>query len=141
MSLRKILSQVKSSNDLIYLALMSIYASQDGSSSKLGARKFILPELVYLLDEKSLMNLMAYFGGETVAIPKPSALKDQLYGVLAYYYSEVEGIKDWQAITRKIGLEYSELLEAKLKALSRDVCRNLDGIRLIPPVPDGEQKS
>lgn len=137
MSLRNILSQVKSSNDLIYIALMSIYAASDESSSKLGARKFVLPELVYLLDEQSLINLMTYFGGETISIPKASILKDQLYGVLAYYYSEIEGIKDWKDVISKIGLEYSELLEQKLKLLSKQVADNLEGIRLLPPMPGG----
>ena len=138
MSFRKILGQVKSNNDLVYIALMSIYARSDESASKMGARKYVLPELVYLLDEKSLANLVTYFGGESIAIPKPAELKDQLYGVLAYYYSEIEGIKDWKLITAKMSLPYSPELEAKLRLLMKGVSEAMEGIRLLDHIPDSK---
>lgn len=139
MSFRKILSQVKSNNDLVYIALMSIYAGTDESVSKMGARKYILPELVYLLDEKSLSNLVAYFGGESIAIPKASALRDQLYGVMAFYYSEIEGIKDWKEIAGRMDLPYSPDLEAKLEILMRDTEKAMEGIRLLRDFPDPKE--
>lgn len=136
MSFKKILSQVKSSNDLLYIALMSIYAKSSNDVSKMGAKKFILPELVYLLDEKSLTNLITYFGGETIAIPKASVFKDQLYGILAYYYSEIEGIKDWKTIAKKMSLPYSAELESKLKVLMRNVSESMEGVKLLSPIPN-----
>lgn len=136
MSFKKILSQVKSSNDLLYIALMSIYAKSNNDVSKMGAKKFILPELVYLLDEKSLTNLITYFGGETIAIPKASVFKDQLYGILAYYYSEVEGIKDWKTIAKKMSLPYSAELESKLKILMRNVSESMEGVKLLSSIPN-----
>lgn len=136
MSFKKILSQVKSSNDLLYIALMSIYAKSSNDVSKMGAKKFILPELVYLLDEKSLTNLITYFGGETIAVPKASVFKDQLYGILAYYYSEIEGIKDWKTIAKKMSLPYSAELESKLKILMRNVSESMEGVKLLSPIPN-----
>lgn len=136
MSFKKILSQVKSSNDLLYIALMSIYAKSSNDVSKMGAKKFILPELVYLLDEKSLTNLITYFGGETIAVPKASVFKDQLYGILAYYYSEIEGIKDWKTIAKKMSLPYSTELESKLKILMRNVSESMEGVKLLSPIPN-----
>ena len=136
MSFKKILSQVKSSNDLLYIALMSIYAKSSNDVSKMGVKKFILPELVYLLDEKSLTNLITYFGGETIAVPKASVFKDQLYGILAYYYSEIEGIKDWKTIAKKMSLPYSAELESKLKILMRNVSESMEGVKLLSPIPN-----
>lgn len=136
MSLRNILSQVKSSNDLLYIALMSIYAKSDSSSSKMGARKFILPELVYLLDEKSLTNLITYFGGESIAIPKASVFKDQLYGIMAYYYAEIEGIKDWESILKKMDLPYSLEMELKVKTLMENVSESMEDIKLLSSIPN-----
>lgn len=136
MSVKQIIKQVKNTNDLLYLALLSLYSRTNDDHSKRGAKQFILPEIVYLLDEKSLVNLVTYFGGETIAIPKSSELKDQLYGILAYYYFEVEGIKDWKSIAEKMNLPYSEKLGEKLKELSKGIANSLEDVRLLSGIPN-----
>lgn len=139
MSLGKIFEQIRSNNDLLYLALLSFEASVDTSKSKMGSRKYVLPELVYLLDEKSLINLISYFAGETITIPKASVLKDQLYGILAYYYHDVERISDWTKVINKMELPYSNELEQKLIQLRRAVAKNLDDVKLLPFIPNTKE--
>jgi hypothetical protein len=139
MSLGKIFEQIRSNNDLLYLALLSFEASIDTSKSKMGSRKYVLPELVYLLDEKSLINLISYFAGETITIPKASVLKDQLYGILAYYYHDVEEITDWASIIDKMDLPYSKELEQKLIHLKQATAKNLKEIRLLPFIPNNKE--
>ena len=138
-TLGKIFSQIRANNDLLYLALLSFEATIDKSKSRMGSRKYILPELVYLLDEQSLVNLITYFAGETITIPKASVLKDQLYGVLAYYYSDIEKIESWPSIIAKMDLPYSPELEKKLRILKDHVAKSLEGIRLLPSIPNEKE--
>lgn len=133
-TLSKIFSQIRSNNDLLYLALLSFQAGIDSSKTRRGARKYVLPELAYLLDEQSLTNLVTYFAGETITIPTASVIKDQLYGILAYYYSDILGMQDWQSIAAKMSLPYSDELGQKLAALRDQVAKNLEGIQLLPKI-------
>ena len=134
MSIKSIIKKIRNSNDLVYLALVGIQSKAE-NKGKSGLRKNILPELVYLLDETSLVNLISYFEGETIYIPKASHVKDQLYGILAYYYYEEEGLKDWKKVIEKMELPYSQELESKLAVLKEDTEHSLKGIKLLSEIP------
>jgi len=132
----ELISQIKNKNDLIYIALMSLYAQKSSESTKFNSKKIILPELVYLLDEKSLINLITYFGGESISIPRPSEIKDQLFAILAYYYYDIEGIKDWRKIIDKLDLIYSDDLAIKLKQLRDGLIPSIEDIKLLSEIPN-----
>lgn len=119
--LKHLLDDLKDSSELYYLSLLII-------SSKIG-KGSILPELVFLLDEKSLNNLLFYYGGETVKFPTLSELRDQLYGILMYYYYDVQG-NSWRKSIDKLGVEYSGELSYKLRKLREEVLDNLKGIKI-----------
>lgn len=119
--LKHLLDDLKDSSELYYLSLLII-------SSKIG-KGSILPELVFLLDEKSLNNLLFYYGGETVKFPTLLELRDQLYGILMYYYYDVQG-NSWRKSIDKLGVEYSGELSYKLRKLREEVLDNLKGIKI-----------
>ena len=108
-------------NDLYYLSLMIL-------SAKIGTNS-ILPEIIFLLDEKSLNNLLCYYGGQTVKIPTLQDLRDSLYGILIYYYYDIQG-NSWKESFKKMGLEYSGELSWKLSKLRREVIKGLEGIKI-----------
>lgn len=49
-----------------------------------------LSELAYILDEKNLLKLCEYFGGQTLKIPTIDQLEETIYGMLLYQYVDVE---------------------------------------------------
>lgn len=120
-SLQSLMNDVKDTSDLYYLSLMII-------SSKLGSDS-LLPELVFLLNEDSLNKLLYYFGGQTITIPTVSEFRDYLYGILIYYYYDIEGLS-WRKSIDKMGLEYSGQLSRKLNKLRRQVINGLQDVKI-----------
>lgn len=57
-----------------------------------------LSELAYILDEKSLLKLCEYFGGQTVKIPTIDQLEETIYGMLLYQYVDIEKLAMDEAI-------------------------------------------
>ena len=57
-----------------------------------------LSELAYILDQKNLLKLCEYFGGQTVKIPTIDQLEETVYGMLLYQYIDVEKIPEKDAI-------------------------------------------
>lgn len=55
----------------------------------------ILSELAYLLDNKSFINLIQYFGGQTVKIPTVDEVKECIQLLLLYQYVNIEK-KPWK---------------------------------------------
>jgi len=124
-----LISSVKDTSDLYYLSL-TVLASRISNGS-------FLPELVFLLDEKSLNNLLYYYGGQTIEVPKLSDLRDYLYGILIYYYYDIQGLS-WKKSVAKIGLEFNAELSYKLRRLRKDVIKSLEGIK-IPKMKSGDE--
>lgn len=51
-----------------------------------------LSELAYILDEKSLLKICEYFGGQTLYIPTIDQLEETIYAMLLYQYVDVENM-------------------------------------------------
>lgn len=58
-----------------------------------------LSELAYVLDQKSLLKLCEYFGGQTIKIPTIDQLEETIYAMLLYQYVDIEKISESEAIT------------------------------------------
>jgi len=119
--LRDLLSSIRDSSELYYLSLL-ILSSQIGSKS-------VLPELLFLLDERSVNKLLFYYGGEEIRIPTISEFRDQLYGILIYYYYDIQG-NSWKKSIELMGIEYSGELSYKLGRLRKDVIDSLRDIKV-----------
>lgn len=57
-----------------------------------------LSELAYILDEKNLLKLCEYFGGQTIHIPTVDQLEETVYGMLLYQYVDIEKIPFEEAV-------------------------------------------
>ena len=49
-----------------------------------------ISELAYILDQKNLLKLCEYFGGQTLKIPTIDMLEEYLYAMLVYQYTDIE---------------------------------------------------
>ena len=57
-----------------------------------------ISELAYILDQKNLLKLCEYFGGQTIRIPTIDELRTMLYALLLYQYVNIEKIPEGDAI-------------------------------------------
>ena len=57
-----------------------------------------LSELAYILDQKNLLKLCEYFGGQTITVPTIDQLEETVYGMLLYQYVDVENIPMEEAL-------------------------------------------
>lgn len=57
-----------------------------------------ISELAFVLDEKNLLRLCEYFGGQTIRIPTIDQLEETVYGMLIYQYVDIEKIPLDEAI-------------------------------------------
>ena len=58
-----------------------------------------ISELAYILDEKNMLRLCEYFGGQTIKIPTIDELETTLYAMLMYQYIDVEKMSEADAVT------------------------------------------
>lgn len=58
-----------------------------------------ISELAYILDEKNMLRLCEYFGGQTIKIPTIDELETTLYAMLMYQYIDVEKMSEADALT------------------------------------------
>ena len=58
-----------------------------------------ISELAYILDEKNMLKLCEYFGGQTIKIPTIDELETTLYAMLMYQYIDVEKMSEEDAVT------------------------------------------
>lgn len=120
--LKGLISSIKDSKDLYFLALMVI-------SAKLG-KGSVLPELTLLVNEQDLVNLLYYFAGETITFPTLDELKKQLYGISAYYLYDVKGLKWRDAVRQATGEEFNNHLSRIVNKGRLEVIEALKDIKL-----------
>ena len=58
-----------------------------------------LSELAYVLDEKNMLKLCEYFGGQTLKIPTIDELELTLYAMLLYQYIDIEHVEEDEALS------------------------------------------
>ena len=63
----------------------------------------IIPELCYLLDKKSLLNLITYFEGETITIPTKEEIIDSINLIELYYQINIKKVNINDAIVKVYG--------------------------------------
>ena len=71
-----------------------------------------ISELAYVLDEKNLLKLCEYFGGQTIKIPTVDELETTLYAMLLYQYINIENITESDAV-KLLRLEGNHLKSVK----------------------------
>ena len=68
----------------------------------------IIPELCYLLDKKSLLNLITYFEGETITIPTKEEIIDSINLIELYYQINIKKVNINDAIVKVYGDSLSD---------------------------------
>lgn len=81
----------------------------------------IIPELAYLLDKKSFINLIWYYGGKTITIPSKHELLETFKLIKLYHYVVLKGEPLKDSVTKVYGKdEYdSVIINRKLKDLDK----------------------
>lgn len=72
----------------------------------------VMSELAYLLDKTSFINLVKYFGGESISIPTIDDFRKTIRLILLYQYFHVENLS-WRDALDKAGYERSETRQAQ----------------------------
>ena len=57
-----------------------------------------ISELAYVLDQKNMLKLCEYFGGQTIRIPTIDELEITLYAMLLYQYIDIERMSEKDAL-------------------------------------------
>ena len=57
-----------------------------------------ISELAYVLDQKNMLKLCEYFGGQTIKIPTIDELEITLYAMLLYQYIDIERMSEKDAL-------------------------------------------
>ena len=83
MSIKQELQQLKKT-DIWSLMLFVLYNFQQIPEYS------SISELAYVLDEKNMLKLCEYFGGQTIKIPTIDELENTLYAMLLYQYVDIE---------------------------------------------------
>ena len=84
MSIKNELSNLKNA-DIYSLLLFTLFQCRNTNEYS------ALSELAYLLDEKNLLNLLEYYGGMTITIPKIEELELLLCGLSVYKSVNIDG--------------------------------------------------
>lgn len=92
-----------------------------------------LSELVYILDEKSMVKLCEYFGGLTIQIPTIEELESIVYSLLIYQDVNINGESYITAVDR-INKDTSAL--RKIKADYERICKILDQYEFVSRKPE-----
>ena len=78
-----------------------------------------LSELIYILDEDSLLKLCEYFGGSTITIPKVEELESIVYALLLYQYINIDGLPMDTALLK---LSVEDIYLAQVKSTYVKLC-------------------
>lgn len=85
----------------------------------------ILSELVYLLDQKSFINFIKYFGGTTISIPTLEDFRKTIKIIQLYYYFNIENLS-WREALEKSGFERLETRSAQKQLMQfTDILNNI----------------
>lgn len=83
MSIKQELEKLKT-NDIWSMMLFVLYNFQKIPEYS------AISELAYVLDQKNMLKLCEYFGGQTIKIPTIDQMEDTLYSMLLYQYVDIE---------------------------------------------------
>jgi hypothetical protein len=77
-------SKIDPDSSVVYLAMSMLCARQSS----------LVPELLYLLSPKQIIDFIKIYGGETIKVPHPEEFSKDLLSALACYHVYVEN-KSW----------------------------------------------
>lgn len=134
-----VMKDVKEVNDLYYISLLIL----DKLSNSKGKYK-VLSELAYLVDMDSLLNLIYYFGGQTVWIPSIEDMQSTLQLISIYRNYDILG-KSWHESLRAAGVPTDTATSRSYKSRMIAFRRHLESVRLpkelkIKEIDDNENR-
>lgn len=91
MSVKENVSLLKE-DDVFSMALFTLYALKNDEKYS------SLSELAYLLDKKSLLNLLEYYGGQTITIPTSRDLEQVVSALSMHLKVHAQGMSEEDAI-------------------------------------------
>ena len=91
MSVKENVSLLKE-DDVFSMALFTLYALKNDEKYS------SLSELAYLLDKKSLLNLLEYYGGQTITIPTSKDLEQVVSALSMHLKVHTQGMREDEAI-------------------------------------------
>jgi len=100
--IHKLIDKTKTSDLLFLSGVVLNYMNTNKDSGDL--RSSILPELFSSLGVDTTINLIKYFGGETIAIPSHQEMTESFLVIICYYKKKVED-KDWAQIKEEVGID------------------------------------
>lgn len=101
----KLLESLNKDDTYSMLGLL-LYASSDNP------RYALLNELAYILDNKSFVNFIKYFEGQTIQIPSIEEIQMSLKVLMLYQYYYIEEMS-WEEAITKAGFLPSESIYAR----------------------------
>jgi len=116
----KLIDQSKTEDLLFLSGIILNYLNTENSDNK---KKYsILPELFSTLGIDTTINLIKYFGGESIKIPSHEEMVQSFLIIICYYKKKIEN-KDWLQIKEEINMDISphtlgkiiERIDEKLK--------------------------
>jgi hypothetical protein len=99
--LEKLIDKSKS-EDMLFLSGIIMNILNEGT--KLQKEQTVLPELFSTLGIDTTINLIKYFGGETITIPSREEMYNSFLIIVCYYKKKIEN-KSWSEIKEEVGLD------------------------------------
>lgn len=95
-----LLKSIRDMGDMYFVSQLLLAKLEQSKSNNR-----VIAELAYLLDNKSFMNLLLYFEGETIRIPTRAELKEVLQMMMIYYNYQILK-KPWKQALQDLGIPY-----------------------------------
>ena len=111
----QLINQIKDTSDLYYISLLLLDRLGE-SKSKYSATA----ELAYLVDLKSFLNIVYYYGGKTIRIPTPDELQNNLRLISLYYYYDIKGF-GWKESPKPVIFRWNNLSYNERKGVAKVV--------------------
>lgn len=109
--IEKLIDKTKS-EDLLLLSGIIINLMK--TDNKLGSHNYdILPELFTTMGIDNTINLIKYFGGETITIPSHEEMYTAFLIIICYYRKNVQGVS-WEAIQEELKIDVSPHMLGKI---------------------------
>ena len=133
----ELVNNVKDTSDLYFLSLLILDKLEDDSKDKYK----MLSELAYLLNGDSFINLIQYFGGQTITIPSRYEIQNSLRLISLYYYRDIQGYY-WKEALVKAGLPNDKKTSLSYKVKMNSFRKLMNKVRLpreIASIKDDEE--
>ena len=90
----KLMQSVETERDVFFLVQVALAQILNNPNLSTTA------ELFYFLDRTSLLNLLTYYGGQTITLPTKEEMLEALNYFTLYYYYEIKGLSFNEALDK-----------------------------------------